>query len=175
MPDLHHKGRRHSKLHALSAEHQAELNRLLIEDTTYEEIVEHFKGRGVDLSRSSVGRYGKEFMNQVRELKILEDQARALLTGEPEDAFKLEEAASKLAVKGILMWLLEGGKAAVDRPFMLKNLSDLQKASVSRERLKIEMRRKAEAAVGRIEKAATALSKEEMIKMIREEVYGLAT
>jgi hypothetical protein len=169
----HVKIRRHSKVDALSIELQAEINNLLIDDKTYEEISEYLKSKGIDISRSALGRYGKDFLNRVRELRIIQDQAKTLVDDAGGDGLVLEEAGSKLIAQKIIQLLLKGGADAARLPFLVSDFAKLQTSSVQRERLKAEFKKKAANTIKKIEKDSENLSKEEMLKMIREEVYGL--
>lgn len=59
----HTKTRRHSKVETeLPQEIKGQVDRLLIENATYEEIASFLKEQGHDIGKSSIGRYGKEFL-----------------------------------------------------------------------------------------------------------------
>ena len=61
---------------------RAEVNRILLEGATYEEAAQYCHRKGHDISRSSMGRYGKVFFETYARVKRFEDQAAAL-TSEP--------------------------------------------------------------------------------------------
>lgn len=173
MGGSHRKVRRHGKIDHLPDEVRGEVERLLLEpDITYEDVAEFLKKKGYDISRSAVGRYGKEFLNQVRELRIIEDQAKTLVS-EAGDGLVLEEAASKLAAKSIIKLLLDNGVKAARIPYLVSDLAKLQMSSVRREALKADLRKKVDRVFKEAEKNVKTMSKAEMLKFIKEEVYGL--
>lgn len=168
------KTRRHSKISELPEAVRKEVERLLLEpDITYEDIEEHLKREGHDISHSSIGRYGKHFLNQVRELRIIEDKAKALVSDSGE-GLVLEEAASKLATRSIIQILLDEGVNGAKIPYLISDLARLQASSVKREQFKADFRKRADKVFRNAEKKAKGMTKEEMLQFIKEEVYGLA-
>ncbi len=172
MGESHTKIRRHGKIHELPDDVRKEVDALLIENATYEEISEYLKSKGYDISRSAVGRYGKDFMNYIREVRIIEDQAKQIVSGN-DDAMVLEEAATKLFTKKIVTMLMSEGINLNKIPRIVSDFARLQASSVLRERMKAEFRKKAEKAFNRAEKQLKKLSKEELIRSLREDIYGL--
>jgi hypothetical protein len=168
----HTKIRRHGKVHELPEEVRKEVDTLLIENATYEEISEYLKSKGYDISKSSVGRYGKDFLNQIREIRIIEDQAKTI-TSNSDDVMALEEAGTKLFAKQIIEMLLANRININKIPRIVSDFARLQSSSVLRERMKAEFRKKAEKAFKKAERQMKKLSKEELIKILREEIYGL--
>jgi hypothetical protein len=164
--------RRHSKIEHLPEETRDELDRLLIEGMIYEDIVAHFKTKGVDLSRSGVGRYGKDFANQVREMRVFEDKSRALVSEAGGNNLVLEEAASKLFSKKIVELLLADGVSIMTVPRILSDFAKLQASSIMREKQKAEFKQKVGKALDKVEKQMKSMSKEEMVKAMKE-AYGL--
>lgn len=173
MGGSHKKVRRHSKIDSLPEDVQAEVERLLVEGEYYEDIAEFLRKKGYDISKSAVGRYGKEFLNQVRELRIVEDQAKTLVSQAGGDGLVLEEAAAKLAAKSIMKLLLDNGVNAARIPYLVSDLAKLQMSSVRREALKADLRKKIDKTFKNVEKDAKKMSKDEMLRFIKEEVYGL--
>lgn len=138
----HIKTRRHSKVEdQLPGELKGEVDRLLIEGSTYEEITAFLKAKGHDISKSSIGRYGKEFLNEYRKLRIIEDQSRALVS-EAGDGMVIEEAASKVFSQQILELLLSRDMDIRTIPRLISDFAKLQASSVVRERLKDDFDKK---------------------------------
>lgn len=170
----HTKTRRHSKVETdLSHEIKAQVDRLLIENSTYEEIAEFLKIKGHDISKSSIGRYGKEFLNAYKRLRMIEDQSRTLQSA-AGDGLVIEEAASKIFTQQVIEMLLDSGLEPKSLPKLMLSFSALQSSSVSREKFKSALGRKVDKVFDRAEKNLNKMSKEELIKSIREDVYGLA-
>jgi len=134
--------RTHSKVEDLPQEIQDELNRLLIEGATYKEISEHFAAKNHDLSKSGIGRYGKGFLEEVRRLRIIEDQSKTLISEAGGDGLVLDEAGGKLMSRRIIEMLMEKDIAPGKVPGLAIGLASLIKANVSREKFKFDMKDK---------------------------------
>lgn len=148
--------RRHSKIHKLPEEVVTEVNRLLTTPgITYQTITEHLKKLGHEVSKSSVGRYGKNFLTRLERLRIVKDQAKVIIEeGGDRPATELNEAANQMATTLIMETLmqvenLEGSKITE----ILKALAALERSAVAREKLKYEFTRGVEAAAGKIKEA----------------------
>lgn len=138
----HTKTRRHSKVEAeLPAEIKSQVDRLLIEDATYEEIAEFLKTKGHDISKSSIGRYGKDFLNQYKRLRMIEDQSKTLVS-EAGDGLILDEAGGKLMARRIIELLMEKDIDLKQMPDLAWGLANLIKANVSREKMKEDFDKK---------------------------------
>ena len=170
MGENHKKIRRRSRVETeLPPDVRADVDRLLVEGATYQEIADFLSERGHDISRSSVGRYGKEFLNFYRRVRIIEDKSRALAS-EAGDGLVLEEAASKLFNQQVLEYLISGAFDIEEKSRLIADFAKLQSSSVARERLKNEYRRRAEAAVDAIKDKQIP---EEVLREIEESIYGI--
>jgi hypothetical protein len=175
--------RRHSKIaRELPPELVDALNAKLVEGHTYEEIVDWLKGMGHTVSRSGVGRYAKDFLTRLEKLKNCRDQAKAIIddaTDQPQTA--MAEAASQIAFQLIMEALLEAGDkgaAGLDKRITeaMKALAQLERSGVDREKLKQQVREKAKKVAEDVEKRAAAAGLDpEVVKYIREQIYGLAS
>lgn len=156
----------------LPAEVREQVDRLLLEGgVTYDDIKAFLDEQGFDISRSAIGRYGQDFLNAYQQLRIIEDKSKALISKAGE-GLVLEEAASKMFAKMILEAQLEGSLDIQKLPRILSDFAKLQASSVMRERLKKEMVKK----VAKVVDAAGKkdMSKEDVLKWIKEQVYGIA-
>ena len=108
-----------------------------------EDIEAFLKERGHDISRSSVGRYGKTFLNRVRKLRIVEDKARAIMSEPGGDNLALEETASKLFTESIVDLLLDERLDVKSIPRIISDFAKLQTSSVLRERMKADFQKRA--------------------------------
>lgn len=168
----HTKIRRHSRVETeLTPEIKAQVDRLLIENATYEEISEFLKKQGHDISRSSIGRYGKDFLNAYKRLRMIEDQSRTLVS-EAGQGMVLEEAASKIFSQQIIEMLLDAGMEPKSLPKLAMAFSMLQSSSVSREKFKADLKKKVGRAIEQIEQGMKKMTKEEMVQLMKES-YGL--
>lgn len=123
----------------LPQEVREKVDRLLVEGgSTYDDIRDFLAAEGYDISRSAIGRYGKDFLNTYQRLRIAEDKARTLIS-EVGDGLGLEEAASKVILQQVLETLLSGELDSKEIAGLMGSLAKLQAASVHRERLKKEI------------------------------------
>lgn len=164
--------RQHGRIRdELPEEIRKQVDRLLIEGAnTYDDIKSYLDARGYDISRSGIGRYGKDFLNTYRRLKVVEDKSRALVS-EAGDGMVLEEAASKLFAQMILEAQMDGSLDVTKLPRIISDFARLQASTVLRERLKKEFKNKLDKATEKVAKKKNI--DPETLKMIREEVYGL--
>lgn len=170
----HTKTRRHSKIESLPLEKQEELNRLLIEGFTYEEIEAHFRQQGHELSRSGIGRYGKGFLEAVRKTRIISDKAKTLVSEAGSDSLVLEEAGSKLLSEKIIALLLENDVTPKSVTNIMIGFSMLQKASIAREKFKVDLKDRVTKAAADVTKIAKkgGLS-DEAADLIKAKILGI--
>lgn len=70
------------------------INERLVAGETYESIAAYLRERGHDISKSSVGRYGKDFLSKLERLRIVKEQARTIMSeGKDGPALEMTEAA----------------------------------------------------------------------------------
>ncbi len=135
--------RRRSKIETdLPAELREEVNRLLLEGATYEDVAMYCKARGFDISRSSVGRYGKAFFEAYQQVKQFEDQSKALKS-EAGESLSMDEAISKMLQQRVLKGLMAEGFDIMEIPRLISDVAKLQTSNVLREKLKEDLRRQA--------------------------------
>lgn len=147
--------RKHHKVAQLPQELVDAVNEMLVRGHTYEEISNWLKQMGAPVSKSAVGRYGKDFHARLERLKQVRDQAKAIVEsnmGEP--ATHLAEATNELALSMIMETLstldsLQGEKVTE----LLKVLPKLADASTRREALKLQFNKGVEAAAIKIKQA----------------------
>ena len=161
---------------------QQEIDRMLLEigpaRKTYEEITAWVMEQGFKTSPAALSRYYR-YVETLENVKIASQQVKAILDETGQDSpLELEEGVSKLGAVIMMEVLQEARRAGggVDVEHIGRLLGDfarLQNASVARERLKSDLRKKAEKAVENIEKTAKKQIDPETLKMIREEIYGL--
>ena len=171
----HKKIRRHGKVHELPEELRKEIDDLLVEpDITYDDIAAFLKGKGHDISKSSIGRYGKDFLSEYQQLRIIEDQARTLVS-ESGDGLILEEAGSKLFGKKIIELLMEQDIDIRKIPKLIMGFASLQRSSVAREKLKSELQDKVKDAAETVTEIAKSKGlSAQAVKEIKNKILGIA-
>ncbi len=134
---------RHSTVESkLPEKVRKQVDRLLIEGATYSEAAAFVQGKGYEISRSAIGRYGKRFLETYRELRIVEDQARALVS-EAGDGLILDESLAKLLTAAALKQA-QGNLDLKELTRLMHAAANLQTSGVQRERAKAQFKEKAE-------------------------------
>lgn len=157
----------------LPAEIRKSVNRLLVEGATYEEVTEYLAEQGHDISRSSVGRYGKDFFELLRQLRVDEGKSEALIDG--DDTMALEHAASKLLIQQVVNGIASGSINPAEDSRILSDVAKLQSSSIQREKYRQEIRERAAKVADKVEKKLTkaGISKD-IADMIKRDVLGIA-
>ena len=165
-----------SSITKLPSEVVKAVNSRLVKGTTYDDVVAYLESCGYEISRSAIGRYGKGFLKKLEHIKVLEDQARAIMA-EGGSPMAMEEALSKLLTAEIMGKTLDGKIRSIKNlSFITDAFAKLQKSSVSRELMKKEL-------LGKIEKASKEVDKiardadipKEIMDRIKLKYYGIVT
>jgi len=145
--------RKHSKIISiLPPELVSAINEQLVNGATYEEIADYIRGHGHEISKSSVGRYGKDFLGKLERLRVVKEQAKTIVSESKNGpALEMTEAATQLALQLIMERLVavedlgdtKGGE-------LLKALALLERSAVQREKLKMDAGKLLDVAVERI-------------------------
>ena len=109
--------RKHSKItSALPQDLVQVINERLVDGETYESIAAYIRAQGHEVSKSAVGRYGKDFLSKLERLRVVKEQARAIVSeGKDGPALEMTEAATQLALQLIM-----------ERLVSVENLDDAQ-------------------------------------------------
>lgn len=119
-----------------------EVHRLLIEGETYEGISEYLKSRDYDISKSSVGRYGKDFFEAYQAVKRFEEQSQ-VLKSEAGQGLSMDEALTKLLLQKTMGALMGENFDIMEVPRLISDVAKLQSSNVNREKFKAEVAAKA--------------------------------
>lgn len=170
------KNRSHSSISkALSTtDKEAFHRRLATPGITYDDVVGWLNERGYQISRSAVGRYGKDFMARLENLKVVEEKAKAIVS-EVGDALAMEEAAAKIFTQKVLEHLLQIDDLSGQKfGSLMAAFAKLQASSATRERLKADVDKKASKAAGEVKKLVEkgGLSKD-AVEAIEREILGI--
>lgn len=136
--------RSHSKVEKLPNHLKQEVEDKLITGQTYEQISDSLKEQGHDVSYSSVGRYGRKYLNRFESVRIAKQYA-ALLSEDNVDrpTTELHEANNLLMNQIILETLMEEEKDPKNLEKAARSIAALQNAQIANERLKITARKSA--------------------------------
>jgi hypothetical protein len=166
--------RRRSRIETdLPAEVRESLNRLLLEGATYEEASLWCKSKGYDISRSSVGRYGKAFFEAYQNIKRFEDQSRAIAST-VDDGMPMEEAVGKMLLQKVMAALVDGSADITENSRLIADVAKLQSAHVQMAKWKRELETRAQKAA----QAVTTMVKkgglsDEAADAIRAQILGI--
>ena len=139
---MEQKNRSHGKIDSLPPQMRREVEERLLNGATYEEVSGWLKGQGEDIHLSSVGRYGKKFINKFESVRIAKEFAQLLAEDNVDrPATELHEANNLLASQLIMEAMVDDGMDAKQRAQAAKSIASLQRAQVSNEKLKIEARK----------------------------------
>jgi len=148
--------RRRSKVETeLPRQIKEELNRLLLEGATYEDAALYLQKNGFDISRSSIGRYGKVFLEAYQKIIQFEDQSRALAS-EVGEGMLLEEATTKLLLQKVMGAIVDGSYDVLEIPRIISDVAKLQISNVQREKLKAEFETRAKKAASQVRDAVVS-------------------
>lgn len=168
-----------STVETLPREVKEWLDRSLVENSFsgYKLLAEEMKARGYEISKSAIHRYGKDFEDRLKTLKMVTEQARAVVQAAPDEDGAVNDALVRLTQEklfGVLMEI-EVDPETVDLAKLAKAVAELGKASVMQKRWLSEVRAKAEAAAANVEKIAKkgGLSSDS-VEQLRREILGIA-
>ena len=135
---MEQKNRSHGKIDNLPLELKKEVENRLLAGDTYEEVSEWLKRQGEEVHLSSVGRYGRKFLNKFESVRVAKEFAKLLA----EDNVDRPATANNLLASQIIMEaLVDDSMDAKQRTEAAKSIASLQRAQVSNEKLKIEARK----------------------------------
>ncbi len=151
-----------------------QVDRLLVEGSSFEEIGKFLSDRGFDIGKTALGRYGKDFLQSYQRLKIIEEKSRALASDD-DSGLVLEEAASRLFALMIIEAQLSGKIDLKLLPKLLSDFARLQSSNVQRERLRREFKRRVEKAAAEVEQSARGAGlSDTAAEEIRRKILGLS-
>lgn len=137
--------RKHSKVLQLPPEIVEAVNKQLTSGVPYERIAAYINGMsedtGIEVSQMAVHRYGKDFLSRLERLKVVNEQAKAIMeTASDGPDTALGEAANKMALTMIMETLMSAETAFAGEKLstVMRALSQLQRSSVATERLKFQ-------------------------------------
>lgn len=149
--------RKHYKLEDLPPDIVNVVNQKLVDGFTYREVAEWLSRLGHDVSKSSVGRYGKDFLSRLERLKVVKEQARTIVQANPDaPATEMAEAANQLATQLIMEFLMKLDVSHLEDAKVteiLTALAKLEASGVRREQLKFNFNKGVDAAAARIKEA----------------------
>ncbi len=139
---MEQRNRSHGKIDSLPEGVKREVENRLVEGETYENISGYLKEQGYDVHFSSVGRYGRKFLNRFESVRVAKEFAKVLAEdGVDRPATELHEANNLLASQLIMEAIVDDSMDADERAKIAKSIASLQNAQVNNEKLKLAARK----------------------------------
>jgi len=170
-----------SKISRLPSEVRDAVNALLVKGVTIEEVTAFLVEKGVEIGKSSVGRYSKNFAENLKRLREAREQAKAIVEElKDRPATEQQEAANQLATQLIFDNLLQAKDkiAEADVTGLIFAVASLEKSAVMRERAKLSFRKAAEDAAKKVSDGIAEVGKargidEATIREIQAKAFGI--
>ncbi len=134
--------RSHGKIDALPDRLKKQVEEKLLAGETYEGIASYLQENGEDVHFSSVGRYGRKFLNKFQSVRIATEYARMLAEDNADrPSTEIHEANNMLASQLIMQALVDDDMDPKERSDLIRSIASLQRAQVSNENLKLKARK----------------------------------
>ena len=157
--------RSHGKIDALPDKDRQEVDAMLLSGETYERISDHLQEKGHDIGYSSVGRYGRKYLNRFESVRVAQQYAKLLAEDSVDrPPTEMHEANNILISQIIMETLVNASEMEVKDVQKAANaIAALQRAQVSNEKLKSSVRKESGAV-----HTAMDLLKEKIFREISE-------
>ena len=167
-----------SKVLQLPPEVKAALDAELVrrQFSGYEELEEWLAGRGFEVSKSSLGRYGITFQKKLGALKLAGEQAKAIVAEMGDDAGEMGEALTAVAQQKTFELLMELQVAGEDVDFdkLVTAIAKLNATGVQQKKWRSEVQRRVEAAAAEVDTIAQKSGlTAETAEAIRAQILGI--
>lgn len=134
--------RSHGKIDTLPDGLKRQVEEKLLSGETYEEIAAYLQENGEDVHFSSVGRYGRKFLNKFESVRVATAYAKLLAEDNIDrPATEIHEVNNLLASQLIMQALVDDEMDPKERSDLIRSIASLQKAQVSNENLKLKARK----------------------------------
>lgn len=162
----------------LPDEIRAELDRRLVASGFggYVQLSDWLAEQGLEISKSSLQRYGSQFEKKLGALRVASQQAKAIAEAVGDDQNAMGEALVNLAQEKAFQVLMDMDIDAETQDFskLTRSIAELNRAAVQQKKFAEEVRAKVEAKFKSLEEGATATGLDaETLNRVRQEIYGL--
>lgn len=170
---------RRSKVEGLPSDVKAWLDQALVQNnfSQYELLSAELGKRGYEIGKSGLHRYGQQFEERLKTLRVVTEQARAVVQAAPDEDGAVNDALVRLTQEKMFSILMEMNvdPEAVDLPKLARAVAELGKASVAQKRWQAEARKQAlaDAAKEAGEAAKSAGLTDEAAAQIQKRILGV--
>lgn len=175
-----------SKVEQLPAELKLWLDTTLIEtgfagyEVLEREVNQRLELAGAEfrIGRSSIQRYGSVFEERMKSLRMVSQQAKALVDASPDEEDAVSQALIRMVQEKLFTVVMDMGAvdaAKLNMPAITRAIADLARASISNKKYAVEVKERTKAALASV----TAVVKKagltpEAVNQIRREILGIA-
>ncbi|MEO0558216.1 MAG: DUF3486 family protein [Bacteroidota bacterium] len=168
-----------SKVLSLPNTVKADLDARLVSGgfSDYEGLADWLEGQGFQISKSSLGRYGKAFEARLGALRLASEQAKAIVAEMGDDKGDMGEALTAVAQQKTfeLLMDLEVDVGDVQYDKLVTAIAKLNATGVQQKKWRSEVLRKVEAAADEVDTMAQAGGlTDETAEAIRAKILGIA-
>jgi hypothetical protein len=144
----------------------------------YEALADWLGQMGYAISKSAVHRYGQDFADQLDRLKLVTEQAKAVVDAAPDTEGAVNDALVRLTQEKLFLILKDFDLKRAKKEsitFIAKSVAELARASVAQKAWAEKVRQRAEAAAAQVEKLARKGGLSDVaVQQIRREILGVA-
>jgi hypothetical protein len=168
-----------SKVHALPKAVKEWLDGALVEGNFagYEGLADELKARGCNVSKTAVHRYGQAFEERLSTLRLVTEQAKAVVEASPDDDDAVNQALIRVTQEKLftVMMDLQINPAQIDIAKITRSIADLSRSSTASKEYanKVKLRAK-EAAKDIAAVAKKAGLTDEAVNEIKKRILGVA-
>lgn len=128
----------------------------------YVQLAADLRARGADVSKSGLHRYGSQFEEDLANMRIAAEQARAVIAANPDEDDAMSQALMRMTQHKLfeVLKVVKIDPEAVDLNELALNVSRLVRASVPMKKYAAEVRAKAEERIKAVEAEAKAMQGE---------------
>lgn len=169
-----------SKVLGLPAAVKKWLDESLVEGnfSGYEAFAAELQGKGFDISRSSLHRYGADLERSLLAVKLASEQARALNEAANDDGNELGDALLRVVQQKAFMSLVKMGEESVDKTSfssLAKIAAETGFASTTVKEFRGKVRDRAKAAAAEVASIVKSAGlTDEAAKQIQRQILGIA-
>ena len=143
----------------------------------YELLAAELKGKGFEISKTGLHRYGQRFEERLASLKIVTEQAQAIVMASPDDDDALNQALIRITQEKLFTVLvdLEIDPEKVDIAKLTKSIADLARSSTGAKEYASKVRQRVKEAAKEVgETVKGAGLTDEVVNQIKRSILGIA-
>jgi len=142
----------------------------------YQSLEAELQKLGYQISKSAIHRYGQQFEERLSALKLVTEQARAVVNGAPDDEDAVNQALVRMVQEKLfsVVMEMEVDPAKVNLSGLTRSIAELSRSSIQVKKYAADVKAAAQIAADKVEKIARkgGLSSD-AVQTIRKEILGI--